>query len=162
FRVVVVAREHTRAARDDFSLDAAVLRRRGVLALGVAALHGPDVDLDAGQRAALGAEPRVRAVVEREHRRGLGQAVAGEHRPAETLEPPRELGIELRAAAADQIEAFAEALVHGLEQPFADPRARRAAHRYAQAQHPVEQLLRARAALLDRAANAVPKRLAEP
>src|SRR5204863_6436155 len=99
--IVVVAREHARAARDDLALDAAA---RGELSgLALAALHGPDIELDARQRAALGAEPRVRAVVEGEHGRGLGQAVTREHGPAEAFEPPRELGIELRAATADQV-----------------------------------------------------------
>ena len=104
--IAAIAREYGRAARDDLALDPIVRRRRRVLV--ARALDRPNGELDARQRPALGTDSGVRAIVERENRRSLREAVAREHRPPEALETPGELGIELRSPAADEIERLAE------------------------------------------------------
>ncbi len=131
------------------------------LALGLARGRRGDPQLHAGQGAAFGSEPAVTRAVERQHRRCFGQPVAREHGPAEPLEIERELGRQLRAAAADQGECGAETRVHGAKEPPTDVQARHAAHGDARGEQHAEHRARGAASCLDSRSHTVPERAAE-
>ena len=116
FGVVPIAGEHVRALGQDL----AVLRR-GVLG-------GSEAQLDALDRQPGAIDPRPAGRVEGEDRRGLGQAVAGQDLPAETLERPRHLRIEAGAARGEQAQRRADAPVQREEQRLADAPTQPAAH----------------------------------
>ena len=84
---------------------------------GSRAIGAPNGDFDTRKRAPFGTESGIRTVVERENRRGFGEAVPREHRPAERFEPARELWIEAGSAAANHLETSAERVVKRAKDP---------------------------------------------
>ena len=109
--IVPVALEHVGAARLDLALP--VRRLRAFL---VSFLGRRDAQLDALDRDARGVEPGAAGRVEGQDRRGLGQAIAGQHLPAEAFEAPGDLGVEPGAARGEQPERRPEAPVQRPEQ----------------------------------------------
>src|SRR5690606_29486288 len=100
-----------------------------------------DPELDARQRQAFRAEPALPRHIEREDRRRLREAVSGQHRPAERLEIPGEILVELRAAAAENAEARPYGAVHRSEQQAPDRQAGHSARFAADGEQPTEQPL---------------------
>src|SRR5262249_48095189 len=60
-----------------------------------------DADLNAGERAADTADPRLARRVQRQHRGGFRESVAGADLPAKALQVPGQFGIERRSAGGE-------------------------------------------------------------
>ena len=115
FRVAVVAEHHVRPAHGDLTV-----------ALGVRRV---DLHLDADERPAHAARVRALRAVEAGDRRGLREAVALDHAPAEVGVAPEHFGGERRGAAREDADlAEPGLLADRLEQLLADAQARRHAH----------------------------------
>src|SRR5690606_8186709 len=145
--VVPVAREDVRSAREDLSV-------RG---LGLAI----DTNLDTGYRLTLGAEAPFAQRVERQDGRGFRQTVTGQHGPPHRLKILGELRIELRAAAAQDLELRSDGRVHRAEQQPADREPREPPHAEAQRQQAAEETLFPRPGGSDPGLDALPHGLVQ-